>query len=158
MDQHIHESNLIENIDDPREDKQSMSAWLWLLQQKKLDHSVICHLQKRIVLHQSELLPNQKGYYRGSAGNDVNVRVGPRVCPHFTDVRRLMDNWLATYKFTVPITGHVEFEKIHPFVDGNGRTGRMLLWWQELHRGELPTLFLASERHQKYYPMFAEKP
>lgn len=33
---------------------------------------------------------------------------------------------------------HIEFEKIHPFVDGNGRTGRLLLTYEMVYIGLLP--------------------
>jgi Fic family protein len=50
---------------------------------------------------------------------------------------------------------HAQFETIHPFLDGNGRTGRMLIsfyLWKE-HYLEKPVLFLSSyfKRHQKVY-------
>jgi len=50
---------------------------------------------------------------------------------------------------------HAQFETIHPFLDGNGRTGRMLitffLWWKKFL--EKPVLFLSSyfKRHQQVY-------
>ncbi len=50
---------------------------------------------------------------------------------------------------------HAQFETIHPFLDGNGRTGRMLitfyLWKEKLL--EKPVLFLSSyfKKHQKIY-------
>ena len=50
---------------------------------------------------------------------------------------------------------HAQFETIHPFLDGNGRTGRMLitlfLWLQKLL--ERPILFLSSyfKKYQKVY-------
>ncbi len=50
---------------------------------------------------------------------------------------------------------HAQFETIHPFLDGNGRTGRMLitffLWYQKFL--ENPVLFLSSyfKRHQQLY-------
>lgn len=50
---------------------------------------------------------------------------------------------------------HAQFETIHPFLDGNGRTGRMLITfylWKESFL-EKPVLFLSSyfKRHQKVY-------
>jgi Fic family protein len=50
---------------------------------------------------------------------------------------------------------HAQFETIHPFLDGNGRTGRMLITfylWKENFL-EKPVLFLSSyfRRHQKVY-------
>jgi Fic family protein len=111
-------------------------------------------LQKRLTIHQTDLLPNQRGYYRGMAGDETNVRVGTRVCPDYKEVKGLMANWLKTYKKNTPIVNHIEFEKIHPFRDGNGRTGRMLMWYQEIHEGELPTLWENDEKQVVYYPMF----
>ena len=50
---------------------------------------------------------------------------------------------------------HAHFETIHPFLDGNGRTGRMLITfylWKEGYL-EKPVLFLSSffKKHQKLY-------
>lgn len=50
---------------------------------------------------------------------------------------------------------HAQFETIHPFNDGNGRTGRMMitmfLWYKRLL--EMPILYLSSyfKQHQKLY-------
>lgn len=50
---------------------------------------------------------------------------------------------------------HAQFETIHPFLDGNGRTGRLIItmllcYWNLLER---PVLFLSSyfKKHQKIY-------
>ena len=45
---------------------------------------------------------------------------------------------------------HAVFEKIHPFSDGNGRVGRLLMLAQALQRGIVPPLVL-KERRQAYY-------
>jgi Fic family protein len=45
---------------------------------------------------------------------------------------------------------HATFERIHPFSDGNGRTGRLLLLAQALQAGLLPPL-VAKERKHAYY-------
>jgi len=56
---------------------------------------------------------------------------------------------------------HSQFEAIHPFLDGNGRLGRLLLVFFLIHRGRLPAplLYLSSylERHrERYYDALAE--
>jgi len=149
MREHIHQSNLIENIDDLSADRQSLKAWRWLEKQVGLNSHTICELQRRIVKTQDTLTYEQRGRFR-----TVHVTVGGRVCPSPYMITHLMNNWLLDYRGREPLVNHIAFEKIHPFVDGNGRTGRMLLWWQQIQNGEEPTLFKASEKYEKYYPLF----
>ena len=45
---------------------------------------------------------------------------------------------------------HAEFVRIHPFVDGNGRTGRLIMNYQLLKSGYLP-VSVAKENRLQYY-------
>jgi Fic family protein len=45
---------------------------------------------------------------------------------------------------------HVQFEQIHPFSDGNGRTGRLIMLLQALMSGKFPPL-VRKERKFAYY-------
>ena len=45
---------------------------------------------------------------------------------------------------------HAEFVRIHPFVDGNGRTSRLLMNYQLLQNGYLP-ISVAKENRLDYY-------
>ena len=45
---------------------------------------------------------------------------------------------------------HIEFETIHPFIDGNGRTGRLLLIYEMISLGLLPVDVRYEERDRYY--------
>lgn len=69
------------------------------------------------------------------------------------------EKFLYDESSTVPLIHvaltHAQFETIHPFLDGNGRTGRLLITLLLYKRGllEHPVLFLSSffKKHQKVY-------
>lgn len=50
---------------------------------------------------------------------------------------------------------HYEFESIHPFFDGNGRVGRLIMLTQALAKGYPPALIQVEDRH-KYYTALAK--
>lgn len=50
---------------------------------------------------------------------------------------------------------HIRFEGIHPFIDGNGRTGRLILNLELIKAGLLPINIKFADR-RKYYDCFDE--
>lgn len=60
-------------------------------------------------------------------------------------------NWLEL--FANISRHHIEFERIHPFFDGNGRTGRLLLNYELLRYGLLP-INITPELRARYSAAF----
>lgn len=98
---------------------------------KRLTHEDILKLHSIIagqVMDQGEA-----GRYRR-----IRVRVGPHVPPPAEDVSGLMfellEWWNKESQALSPVLSsavvHYRFEAIHPFADGNGRTGRALALWE----------------------------
>ena len=71
----------------------------------------------------------------------------------------LLQNWVFETMRAHPkvdsIDLHVKYEKIHPFADGNGRTGRMFMNWTRLKRNNEPLLIIhEGEEQREYYGWF----
>ncbi|HLD21504.1 MAG TPA: Fic family protein [Patescibacteria group bacterium] len=62
------------------------------------------------------------------------------------DIQALSENNIVTSMAKL----HAQFEQIHPFSDGNGRVGRLLLHTLALQHG-LPPVLIKQEKKQAYY-------
>ena len=90
------------------------------------------------------------------------VRVGTHIAPAPEHVERMMDEILVEYSsdlgsyFLDKIARfHLDFETIHPFCDGNGRLGRVLINFQLIQLG-LPRLIIRNSEKERYYQAFRD--
>lgn len=128
-------------------------------------------ISTRLILGiQKQLLPESAGF-RTTQNQIINSATGETLYtpPPATDIPALMGN-LEKYVHqpdseTDPLIKsaitHYQFEAIHPFGDGNGRTGRILMVLQLVHEGILnyPTLYISGyiNRHRsEYYRLLRE--
>lgn len=67
-------------------------------------------------------------------------------------MKALVDEFNALKQATLDdiLNFHVQLERIHPFQDGNGRVGRLIMFWQCLQRGIVPFI-ITEELRLNYY-------
>ena len=103
-------------------------------------------------------LISQIGKYR-----NVQVFIGRSIPPSAREVPKKMTNLLRWYsvnkKRLHPLVlssyFHTEFEKIHPFVDGNGRVGRLILNFI-LYKNKYPMINIPKKKRFSYYKVLQE--
>jgi len=88
------------------------------------------------------------------------VRVASHIAPAPEHVERMIEDILSEYKsdmgsyFLDKIARfHLDFENIHPFCDGNGRLGRVIINYQFLALG-VPRVIIRNKEKGIYYQAF----
>ena len=72
-------------------------------------------------------------------------------------MEQLLESYINSTEHIIPRLArfHIEFEGIHPFIDGNGRTGRLLVNMELMKAGYPPIDIKFSDR-VAYYKAFDE--
>ncbi len=98
------------------------------------------------------ILKEDAGYYRRVP---VFIQGAKHIPPNWRKVPSLMEEletWLKEAKdhpVVLAAKAHIRLARIHPFVDGNGRTCRLLVNYMLMQRGYPPALY-TSENRDKY--------
>jgi Fic family protein len=123
---------------------------------ERIHHDDIFELHR--ILADGVMDQGQAGRYR-----TIQVRVGQYTPPPAQDVSSLMmemmDWWNGPASELSPVLSsailHYRFEEIHPFADGNGRTGRALSLWDLYRRGfDTHHIFAVDEYYWEDRPSY----
>lgn len=155
----LSESNAIEDVHDSDSFQKAVDAWKFLRVQPELTIPVILETHK-ILMQNQPLRPDEIGFFRkrpvwiaGREGVD-SERIEDHIREWLLDVKTTLDVKTSRAETALNIRrDHVTYEKIHPFIDGNGRTGRLFLNWERVHVG-LPVLVIKAKERYKYYEWF----
>ena len=101
----------------------------------------------------SDTKPDIVGRFR-----DYLVRVGNYRAPDWQNVNRLIKGFFEWYNknkrvmhpVELAARAHYKFEKIHPFGDGNGRVGRLIIAYL-LRKSKFPLLIVEYKKRKSYY-------
>ena len=134
---------------DVKETEKHYYIFLKMLNKKeKLANNLLLKWHKEVF---GETKADIAGKYR-----DYLVRIGDYRAPDWQDVKNLMNkliifiNKAKINPVELSARAHYKFEKIHPFGDGNGRIGRLLINYILWHNN-YPILVIEYKKRRSYY-------
>lgn len=115
-----------------------------------------------LLLHGMLLFGSNDGIAGRFRGPHEYVRVGTHVAPAPEHVERMIEEIFGayhadheTYSPDKVARFHLDFETVHPFNDGNGRIGRVVMNYQ-LKRLGYPPIIIRDKEKRTYYDAFIE--
>ena len=113
------------------------------------------HIKQLHKILKTNTSDSQKSWFAVGDYKRLANEVGGEETARPEDVHKRLKSLLSKYYKIKTVTledildFHVEFERIHPFQDGNGRIGRLLILWQCLQSGIVP--FIITEDLRLFY-------
>ena len=122
--------------------------------QVAITDSVIKNIHSLVLMNR----PEDKGNYRRIPVRIMGAYTEPvqpyLIEPQMTDLLAKDEQRKATMSVVERVARfHLEFEGIHPFIDGNGRTGRLLMNLELIRNGYPPINVKFADR-KRYYDAF----
>ena len=121
-----------------------------IAENKPLDESIVKDLHAILTeniivggIYRKEEVRISGAGFTPPAGNEMYMQI-----KNFYEDLKIKENELNSIELAV--WTHAEFVRIHPFIDGNGRTSRLLMNYQLLINGFLP-ISVAKENRLDYY-------
>ena len=117
----------------------------------------ISSIKKLYYIITKDLIMQNGGPYPRGFKSVNNVVNNMETVPHDKVIPKLNDlleyykkNKLLIHPLKLAMDFHLTYEHIHPFLDGNGRTGRMILNLMLL-RNNFPPLIIKNKNRKEYY-------
>ena len=113
---------------------------------------------ERFIKNLNEIINKDIKDTEGYRTVQVFIRGSEHIPPAPEKIPNLMNYFIYNYNhdeqdiFYKIAKYHIEFEKIHPFEDGNGRTGRLLINY-ELIKNNIPPIVISKENRVKYFEL-----
>lgn len=142
------------SVDDIIETNNHFVAFDYLLRtvSSPLSQEIICEFYRILKTGTADA---QKKYFNVGSYKKLANEVGGHETAHPEEVQQRMDeledwyNKLDNKNLQALAEYHWRFESIHPFQDGNGRVGRLILFRECLRNDVLP--FVIDDNHKLYY-------
>mgnify|MGYP001587806209 CR=1 FL=1 len=158
----LEQSNAIEAEYDAQALLDAFSAWQYIRRHRTLNLWNIRNTHYRLMQSRTTIGKTDIGAFRTEA-----VWIAGREAIHWANIKPMLEEWCddlntllkgardATMDEERVKQFHVRYEKIHPFLDGNGRTGRIFMNWQRLRIGMPLHIIHTGREQQEYYLWFS---
>lgn len=101
--------------------------------------------------HERGMFKTEQNFIKGSDFNTASPQETPLLMKQWIDNVNYRMEIASTSKDVIDLVceSHIDFERIHPFADGNGRTGRLIMNYL-LMKKEIAPLIIEKQEKERY--------